>query len=88
MPTSRTTKTLFDELRGLRKRLADQRDVPAYVIFPDTTLRALARDMPATLTELRAIPGVGDKKLVDYGEVFLAAIAAFRDRAGQSPTAS
>jgi ATP-dependent DNA helicase RecQ len=73
-------ETLFDELRSLRKRLADQRDVPAYVIFPDTTLRALARDTPATLAELRAIPGVGDKKLLDYGDVFLAAIAAFRER--------
>jgi ATP-dependent DNA helicase RecQ len=71
---------LFEELRTLRKRLADERDVPAYVIFPDTTLRAMAHDMPATRTDLRRIPGVGDKKLSDYGEAFLAAIAAFRER--------
>ncbi len=71
---------LFDELRALRKRLADERDVPAYVIFPDTTLRAMARDMPADRAELRGVPGVGDKKLGDYGDAFLAAIAAFRDR--------
>jgi len=70
--------TLFDELRALRKRLADERDVPAYVIFPDTTLRAMARDVPSTEAELRSIPGVGDKKLADYGEVFLAAIASYQ----------
>jgi ATP-dependent DNA helicase RecQ len=68
--------TLFDELRALRKRLADERDVPAYVIFPDTTLRAMARDMPRNATELRRVPGVGDKKLQDYGAAFLAALAA------------
>ncbi len=73
-------EALFDELRALRKRLADERDVPAYVIFPDTTLRAMARDVPADGRALRAIPGVGDKKLVDYGEAFLAAIAAFGAR--------
>ncbi|MBD5605453.1 MAG: DNA helicase RecQ [Candidatus Eremiobacteraeota bacterium] len=67
---------LFDDLRALRKRIADQRDVPAYVIFPDTTLRAMARDVPASLAELRRIPGVGDKKLADYGEAFLSAIAS------------
>ncbi len=73
-------ESLFDELRTLRKRLADERDVPAYVIFPDTTLRAMARDVPRDRTALRAVPGVGDKKLVDYGDAFLAAIAAYADR--------
>ncbi len=79
-------ESLFDELRALRKRLADERDVPAYVIFPDTTLRAMARDVPRTATELRRIPGVGDKKLQDYGEVFLAALAAYtRSRENGAP---
>ena len=73
-------ESLFDELRALRKRLADERDVPAYVIFPDTTLRAMARDVPANATELRRIPGVGDKKLLDYGDAFLATVAAYRGR--------
>jgi ATP-dependent DNA helicase RecQ len=81
-------ESLFDELRGLRKRLADERDVPAYVIFPDTTLRAMAREVPRTATELRRIPGVGDKKLQDYGDVFLAALAAYtrsRENASLEP---
>ncbi len=73
-------EALFDELRTLRKALADERDVPAYVIFPDTTLRAMARDVPANAAELRRIPGVGDKKLVDYGDAFLAAVAAYATR--------
>ena len=72
-----TDETLFDELRALRKRLADARDVPAYVIFPDTTLRAMAREVPRNATELRRISGVGDKKLQDYGDAFLAALAAY-----------
>jgi ATP-dependent DNA helicase RecQ len=71
-------EALFDDLRALRKRLADERDVPAYVIFPDTALRAMAHDVPTTASELRRVPGVGDKKLADYGEAFLAAIAARR----------
>jgi ATP-dependent DNA helicase RecQ len=75
--TETSDESLFDELRALRKRLADERDVPAYVIFPDTTLRAMARDVPRNATEMRQIPGVGDKKLQDYGDVFLAALAAY-----------
>ena len=65
---------MFEALRALRKRIADERDVPAYVIFPDVTLRAMARDLPRNATELRAIPGVGDKKLVAFGELFLSEI--------------
>ena len=55
---------LFDALRALRKRLADERDVPAYVIFPDTTLRQMARDLPRTAAQLRAVAGVGDPPAV------------------------
>ena len=52
----------FETLRTLRKKIADDRDVPAYVIFPDTTLRTMARDLPTTPEEMRRVPGVGDKK--------------------------
>ena len=81
-----TDETLFDELRALRKRLADARDVPAYVIFPDTTLRAMARDVPRNATELRRISGVGDKKLQDYGDAFLAALAAYASARENAPS--
>ncbi len=69
---------LFAALRAVRKELADERDVPAYVIFSDAVLRAMAREVPTTLTQLRAISGVGDKKLADFGARFLAAIEAER----------
>ncbi len=79
---------LFEFLRSVRRSVADAHDVPAYVIFPDTTLRAMAHAMPADPPAMRRIPGVGDKKLAAFGETFLAAIAAYRarDAAGtQSP---
>jgi ATP-dependent DNA helicase RecQ len=69
---------VFAALRALRKELADARDVPSYVIFSDAVLRAMSRELPRTPTQLRAISGVGDKKLVDFGARFLAAIAAVR----------
>jgi len=60
----------------LRKRLADERDVPAYVVFSDATLRAMSTMRPGDQREMRAIPGVGEKKLIDFGDIFLAEIAA------------
>jgi len=69
---------LFAALRTLRKQLADERDVPAFVIFSDAVLHAMAREVPTTPAGLRAISGVGDKKLADFGEQFLAAIRQVR----------
>jgi ATP-dependent DNA helicase RecQ len=65
---------LFESLRALRKRLADGEGVPAYIVFSDATLRAMARQRPTTAAELRLVPGVGPMKLERYGEVFLEAI--------------
>jgi ATP-dependent DNA helicase RecQ len=62
---------LFERLRRLRRELADERDVPAYVIFSDAVLREMARVVPRTLGQLRGISGVGDKKLAEFGERFL-----------------
>ena len=70
-------EALFERLRALRKRLADERGVPPYVIFHDTTLRQMAAQRPATLTALRNVQGVGERKLTDYGAVFLTAIAEY-----------
>ena len=53
---------LFERLRTLRKQLADERGVPAYVVFGDTTLRELARAYPTRLSELGGITGIGEKK--------------------------
>ncbi|HEV3157604.1 MAG TPA: DNA helicase RecQ [Candidatus Baltobacteraceae bacterium] len=65
---------LFARLRALRRRLADEHDVPAYIVFSDATLRAMARERPSSLAAMRRVSGVGDRKLAEYGEVFLAEI--------------
>ncbi|HEY0939444.1 MAG TPA: DNA helicase RecQ [Steroidobacter sp.] len=74
---------LFDRLRALRKRLADQSGVPPYVIFHDATLREMARRAPANLEEFAAIPGVGQAKLARYGELFTDEIRAARAVRGE-----
>ncbi len=67
---------LFESLRVLRREIATERGVPAYVILHDSTLRDLARLRPASLDELRGVRGMGEKKLVDLGPRLLDRIAA------------
>ena len=69
-------EALFGRLRAVRKRLADERGVPAYVIFGDATLREMARRYPATREALGGIFGVGQRKLQEFGDAFAAEIAA------------
>jgi ATP-dependent DNA helicase RecQ len=61
-------------LRGLRRKLADERNVPAYVIFSDVSLREMARNYPTTASEFRRIPGVGEQKLKEFADAFLGEI--------------
>ena len=68
-------EVLFNQLRQLRKTLADERDVPAYVVFSDVALRQMAREYPTNEREFLQISGVGNRKLQEFGTVFLAAIA-------------
>ncbi|MFG0261432.1 MAG: HRDC domain-containing protein, partial [Novipirellula sp. JB048] len=63
---------LFEALRTTRSAIASQRNVPAYVVFGDATLRELARVRPSTLAGFANIKGVGERKLADFGELFLA----------------
>ncbi len=70
-------EVLFDRLRQLRKQLADERDVPAYIVFSDVALRQMARNYPQTESEFARISGVGEKKLREFGEIFLGEIAAY-----------
>ena len=65
---------LFEALRDLRRRLADERNVPAYVVFSDATLLEMAEAKPSTEAELLAVSGVGPTKLERYGGEFLAVI--------------
>ena len=62
---------LFARLRSLRKRLASERGIPAYMVFSDATLRSMVRMRPQNEEEMLEVPGVGAKKLATYGEEFL-----------------
>jgi ATP-dependent DNA helicase RecQ len=66
---------LFERLRTLRAVLARARGVPPYVVFHDTTLRALAVRRPASLSDLLEIPGIGERKAEVYGSALLEEIA-------------
>jgi ATP-dependent DNA helicase RecQ len=66
---------LFESLRALRKRLADERNVPAYIVLGDTSLRSMSRRYPITLAGMESIPGMGEKKRADFGSMFAAAIS-------------
>ena len=67
---------LFERLRALRLRLAQEAAVPPYVIFHDATLAAMPAARPVTEEELLALPGIGEKKLATYGKAFLEEIMA------------
>ncbi len=68
---------LFARLRRFRKQLADQRQVPAYIVFGDNTLRAMARYYPSTADAMEGIPGMGEKKRAEFADAFAAEIAAY-----------
>ena len=67
---------LYEELRVLRRSIADAEGVPPYIVFSDAVLRAMAAAVPATERELLAISGVGPVKLERYGSRFLELLRA------------
>jgi ATP-dependent DNA helicase RecQ len=75
---------LLAALKQLRRQLAEAANVPAYVVFPDRTLIAMAEARPTTLDQLGELHGVGAKKLATYGKAFLDVLAerttSLRDR--------
>ena len=73
-PLSDEGEALFQSLRVLCKSIADRQSVPAYVVFSDKTLRAMAESRPSTPHELLAVSGVGPLKLERYGAAFLEAV--------------
>lgn len=68
---------LFEELRACRKRLAQENSVPAFIVFGDDSLRAMAREKPTTPQAFLQIHGVGYKKFEQYGEAFLAELRGY-----------
>lgn len=73
---------LFDALRDLRRELAVEQNVPAYVVFGDGALRDMARRRPSNLDKFLEVKGVGAKKCKDYGNVFLEEIGQYCDAHG------
>ncbi len=69
-------RDLFESLRSLRRTIAEENGVPAYVVFGDATLREMARHRPGSLGEMLEIKGVGQAKLEKFGEVFLSEIVS------------
>lgn len=67
---------LFEALRELRAQLAREQNVPAYVIFHDSTLRNIAERRPSSLDELAQVGGIGGTKLARYGEQVLDTVLA------------
>lgn len=70
-------EVLFEQLRALRKQLADERSVPPYIVFSDVALRQMARAYPANEREFSRISGVGERKLREFGTAFLSEIAKY-----------
>jgi ATP-dependent DNA helicase RecQ len=83
---------LFEALKNLRRRFADERGAPVFTIFTDATLRALSLEKPTSLGRMRQVWGVGEQKLNQFGREFAALIAEHcaargltTDVAGPSP---
>jgi len=68
---------LFDTLRVLRRKIATHRQVPAYIVFGDASLRDMARRRPSTVDNFLEVSGVGQAKARQYGEEFVATIAEY-----------
>src|SRR5699024_10862408 len=64
--------------RSLRKKIAEEKNVPPYVLFSDATLKDLCRYFPQTKEEILQIKGIGMKKYDQYGEVFIQTITEWR----------
>lgn len=71
---------LFDQLRALRLNLAQEQNLPPYVVFSDQTLRQLAEVQPKSPIEFLQIKGVGQNKLDKYGDAFLALLADYAEQ--------
>ncbi|MGH2632858.1 MAG: HRDC domain-containing protein, partial [Tepidiformaceae bacterium] len=77
---------LFQDLRAVRKRFADEGNVPPFVIFSDASLRDMARRCPRSRAEMLGVTGVGQVKFERYGEAFLAVTRAAAMTNGRTPS--
>lgn len=72
-------RKLFAKLRKLRKAIADEENIPPYVVFNDATLIEMAEQMPLSPGEMLSVNGVGTRKLERFGQEFMALIRAHVD---------
>ncbi len=72
-------RKLFAKLRKLRKAIADEENIPPYVVFNDATLIEMAEQSPLTAGEMLSVNGVGTRKLERFGKPFMALIRAHVD---------
>ncbi|MGL4518871.1 MAG: DNA helicase RecQ [Phocaeicola sp.] len=72
---SEANQSLFDELRLLRKKLADQQAIPAYIVLSDKVLHALADEQPTTIEAFGEVNGIGEYKRDKYGKEFVTLIS-------------
>lgn len=72
-------RDLFSRLRKLRKTIADEENVPPYVVFSDATLSEMAEKMPLSRSEMLDINGIGEKKLERFGQIFIQVIRQYID---------
>ena len=76
--TKKSTTDLFERLRLLRLKIAQEHGIPAYLVFNDATLKSMEKERPMTDDDFLAIDGVGRKKFEDYGFDFIKEIIAFQ----------
>ena len=77
--TEIANEELFDILRSLRTQLSSEEGVPPYVVFSDKTLAAMTEMLPINEEEFLEVPGVGEKKLEKYGDLFIRVIKAWKE---------
>lgn len=70
---------LYEILRDVRRSIADDLDIPAFRVFPNRTLREMAKTRPGCLEDLRNVYGVGERRLMQYGRLFIKAINEYSD---------
>lgn len=75
--TESIDRSLFAELKALRRELADENNVPAYIVFSDATLIDMCKKLPTTTEELLEVSGVGKVKLELYGDRFLKILKSY-----------
>ena len=72
-------EALLERLKGVRLSVAQTNGVPAYVIFSNATLTAMAKMRPESIEEFMRVPGVGEVKAKRYARQFLRAIQTFTE---------